>query len=287
VDAVRCALDVQRGMDGRNADVPTDHRIEFRVGINVGDVVVEGKDLLGGGVNVAARLEGISKPGGICISEGAYQQVRDKLDVSFEDAGEQNLKNIARPVRAYHLRLGRASAQARPALPRADRPSIAVLPFNNMSGDPEQDYFADGLAEDIITSLSKVRQLFVIARNSTFTYKNKAVDVRQIARELNVQYVLEGSVRRSGDRLRVTAQLVEAASDRLRVTAQLVEAASGNHLWAERYDRPVGDVFNVQDEITREIVLALSVELTAGERALVFSRSTQSLDACNMMLRRQ
>jgi adenylate cyclase len=171
VDAVRCALDVQRGMTSRNEDVPADQRIEFRVGINIGDVVVEGDDLLGDGVNVAARLEGIAEPGGICISEDAYRQVRDKLGVAFEDAGEQRLKNIARPVRAYRVRPDRGPTQAKPALPLPDKPSIAVLPFQNMSGDPEQDYFADGMVEEIITALSRFRQLFVIARNSTFTYK--------------------------------------------------------------------------------------------------------------------
>jgi adenylate cyclase len=184
VDAVRCAIDVQRGMDGRNADIPADQRIEFRVGINLGDVVIEGDDLLGDGVNVAARLEGISEPGGICISDAAYQQVRDKLDANFEDAGEQQLKNIARPVRAYRLRLDQGPAPAKTALPLPDKPSIAVLPFQNMSGDPDQEYFADGIVEEIITALSRFRQLFVIARNSSFTYKSRAVDVKQVGREL-------------------------------------------------------------------------------------------------------
>src|SRR6266699_2483919 len=195
VDAVRCALDIQRGMDGRNSGFPAEQRIEFRVGINLGDVVVEGEDLLGDGVNVAARLEGISEPGGICVSDAAYQQVRDKLDVNFEDAGEQQLKNIARPVRTYRVRLDRSPTQAKPALPLPDKPSIAVLPFQNMSGDPEQEYFADGMVDEIITALSRIRWLFVIARNSSFTYKGRPVDVKQVGRELGVRYVLEGGVR--------------------------------------------------------------------------------------------
>jgi adenylate cyclase len=267
VAAVDCAVVVQNLMRERNRDVPEELRMLFRIGINLGDVLIDGDDILGDGVNIAARLEGIAEPGGICVSEDVFRQVSGKLDVSFEDIGNQQLKNIARPVHAYRARFvdvptNRTSASL---LPLPDKPSIAVLPFQNMSGDPEQESFADGMVEDITTSLSKVRQLFVIARNSTFMYKNRALDVRQVARELGVRYVLEGSVRRSGDRLRITAQLIEAAS--------------GNHIWAERYDRAVRDVFDVQDEITKEIVLALSVELTAGERALVFSRSTRSLEA--------
>lgn len=263
IDATRCAVEVQRGMGERNAEVAQDKRIEFRIGINVGDIIIDGNDIFGDGVNVAARLEGLAEPGGICVSGRVQEDVNGKLDIAFEDAGEQALKNIARPVRVYRVRTEKAAVKASSALP--DKPSIAVLPFQNMSGDPEQEYFADGLAEDIITSLSKVPKLFVIARNSTFTYKGKAVDVRQVARELGVRYVLEGSVRRSGERLRITGQLIDAAT--------------GNHVWAERYDRPLRDVFDVQDEITKEIVLALSVELTDGERALLFSRSTRSLEA--------
>ena len=263
IDATRCAVEVQRGMGERNAEVAQDKRIEFRIGINVGDIIIDGNDIFGDGVNVAARLEGLAEPGGICVSGRVQEDVNGKLDIAFEDAGEQALKNIARPVRVYRVRTEKAAVKASSALP--DKPSIAVLPFQNMSGDPEQEHFADGLAEDIITSLSKVPKLFVIARNSTFTYKGKAVDVRQVARELGVRYVLEGSVRRSGERLRITGQLIDAAT--------------GNHVWAERYDRPLRDVFDVQDEITKEIVLALSVELTDGERALLFSRSTRSLEA--------
>ena len=264
VDAARCAVEIQQGMIERNASVPQDKRIEFRIGIHVGDVIIEDGDIFGDGVNIAARLEGIAQPGGICISDDAYRQVRGKLDANFQDAGEQALKNIARPVRVYQLQPSGGASEA-PRLALLDKPSIAVLPFQNMSGDPGQEDFADGMVEDIITSLSKVHRLFVIARNSTFTYKNRPVDIRQVARELGVRYVLEGSVRRAGDRLRVAAELIEAVS--------------GTHVWAERYDRPVRDVFDVQDEITKEIVLALSIELTDGERARVFGRSTRSLEA--------
>ena len=263
VDAVRCAMEVQRAMAARNATIPEDRRITFRIGINVGDIIFDEGDIYGDGVNIAARIETLASPGEICVSDNAYQQIKGKLTLEVSDMGEQQLKNIAQPLRVYGVRLD--DNTTRPALARPDKPSIAVLPFQNMSGDPEQEHFGDGLAEDIITSLSKVHHLFVIARNSTFTYKNRAVDVRQIARELGVRYVLEGSVRRSGDRLRISAQLIDAVS--------------GNHVWAERYDRPIRDVFDVQDEMTREIVLALSVELTAGERAQVFSRSTRSLEA--------
>ena len=264
VDAARCAVEIQQGMIKRNASVPQNRRIEFRIGIHVGDVIIEDGDIFGDGVNIAARLEGIAQPGGICISDDAYRQVRGKLDANFQDAGEQELKNIAQPVRVYQLQPSGGASEA-PRLALLDKPSIAVLPFQNMSGDPGQEDFADGMVEDIITSLSKIHRLFVIARNSTFTYKNRPVDIRQVARELGVRYVLEGSVRRAGDRLRVAAELIEAVS--------------GTHVWAERYDRPVRDVFDVQDEITKEIVLALSIELTDGERARVFGRSTRSLEA--------
>jgi TolB-like protein/class 3 adenylate cyclase len=263
VDAVRCSIEIQRAMAERNAIIPEDHRIEFRVGINVGDIIIDEGDIYGDGVNIASRVESVANPGAICISENAYNQIKGKLAVDVSDMGQQQFKNIAQPVRVYGVRLN--DAPACQTLVKRDKPSIAVLPFQNMSGDLEQEYFADGIVEDIITSLSKVRQLFVIARNSTFAYKNKPVDIKQVARELNVQYVLEGSVRRSGDRLRLTAQLIEAVT--------------GSHVWAERYDRPIHDVFDVQDEITKEIVLALSVELTDGERALVFGRSTRSLEA--------
>jgi adenylate cyclase len=267
VDAVRCALDVQRGMDGRNADMPTEQRIEFRVGINLGDVVVEGDDLLGDGVNVAARLEGIAEPGGICISEAAYHQIRDKLDLNFEDAGEQQLKNIARPVRTYRLRLD-STAKPKPALPLPEKPSIAVLPFQNMSGDPEQEYFADGITEDIVTALSRFRWFFVIARNSSFAYKGRSVDVKQAARDLGVRYVLEGSVRRSGKRIRITAQLIDAIT--------------GTHIWAERYDRDLTDIFDVQDEITERVAGAIEPELLKTEGLAAISR-TENLSAWDLV----
>jgi TolB-like protein len=271
VDAVRCAIDVQCGMHGRNADVPTEQRIEFRVGINVGDVVVEGEDLLGDGVNVAARLEGISEPGGICISESAYQQVRDKLDVAFEDAGEQQLKNIARPVRTYRLRLDRPSRQGKPALPLPDKPSVAVLPFQNMSGDPEHEYFADGIVEEIITALSRFRQLFVIARNSSFTYKGRAVDVKQVGRDLGVRYVLEGSVRK--------------APDRVRITAQLIDAVSGVHLWADRIDGTFEDIFELQDQVTENVVGAIAPKIEQAEIERTKQKPTDRLNAYDCYLR--
>jgi TolB-like protein len=271
VDALRCALNVQRGMEDQNADVPTEKRIEFRVGINVGDVVVEGEDLLGDSVNVAARLEGIAEPGGICISESAYQQVRDKVDVGFQDAGEQQLKNIPRPVRVYQVRASGAVASSRPALPLPDKPSIAVLPFKNMSGDPEQEYFADGIVEEIITALSRFRQLFVIARNSSFTYKDRAVDVKQVGRELGVRYVLEGSVRRSGDRVRVTGQLIDAAT--------------GAHLWADRFDGALEDIFELQDRVTTSVVGAIAPKLEQAEIDRAKRKPTENLDAHDYYLR--
>ncbi len=272
VEALRCALEVQRGMAARNAALAADRRIEFRVGINLGDVVVEGDDLLGDGVNVAARLEGISETGGICLSEDAYRQVQGKVAAEFADMGEQSLKNVARPVRVY-----RVAPQAAPrpqaadqnlALP--DRPSIAVLPFQNMSGDAEQDYFCDGMVEDIITGLSRIRWLFVIARNSSFVYKGKAVDIKQVGRELGVRYVLEGSVRK--------------AANRVRITGQLVEAATGRHLWAERYDRPLDDIFALQDEITLNVVGAIEPNLRAAEIERVRRKRPDSLDAYDLYL---
>ena len=220
VDAVRCAMEIQRAMAERNAAVPEDRRIEFRIGINVGDIIIDEGDIYGDGVNIAARVETLASPGAICLSENAYQQMKGKLTLDVSDMGEQQLKNIAQPVRVYRVRLDGATATVAPTLP--DKPSIAVLPFANMSGDPEQEYFADGISEDIITGLSKLRWFFVIARNSSFTYKGKAVDVKRVARELGVRYVLEGSVRKGGNRMRITAQLIDAAAN--------------NHIWADRYD---------------------------------------------------
>jgi adenylate cyclase len=212
VDALRCAVDVQRGMAERNTDVPQEKRIELRIGINVGDIMIDRGDIFGVGVNVAARLEGIAEPGGICISEAAYQQVRDKLDVRFQDAGEQQLKNIARPVRTYRVRIEEEGSRTVHPLTLPDRPSIAVMAFTNMSGDPEQEHFGDGIAEDIITALSKLRWLFVIARNSSFIYKEHPTDVKQISRELGVRYILEGSIRKAGNRVRITSQLIDATT---------------------------------------------------------------------------
>jgi TolB-like protein/class 3 adenylate cyclase/Tfp pilus assembly protein PilF len=273
VDAVRCAIDVQRGMVGRNADAPTDRRIEFRVGINLGDVVVEGDDLLGDGVNVAARLQGIAEPGGVCISEDAYRQVQDKVFVGFIDMGEQRLKNIARPVRAYRIVLEHSAEAMKvaTALPLPDKPSIAVLPFQNMSGDPEQEYFADGIVEELTTALSRFRQLFVIARNSSFAYKGRAVDVKQVGRELGVRYILEGSVRKAGNRVRITGQLVDTAT--------------AAHLWADRFDGGLDDIFDLQDQVTASVVGAIAPTLEKAEIERAKREPTESLDAYDYYLR--
>jgi adenylate cyclase len=264
VDAVRCAVEVQRAMAERNVGVDADRRAEFRIGINVGDIVIDGSDILGDGVNIAARLEGLAEPGGICVSARVPEDVQGKLDITFEDRGEQKLKNIARSVRVYRARLD-STPRSAPVLPLPDKPSIAVLAFTNMSADPEQDYLSDGIAEDIITLLSRSRSLFVIARNSSFTYKGRTVDVKQVASELGVRYVLEGSVRRGGSRVRVTAQLIDAAT--------------GNHLWAERYDRDLADVFAVQDEITEAVATAIEPAVDETERQRAARRSPESLGA--------
>jgi adenylate cyclase len=265
VDAVRCAVEVQCEMARLNADQRAEKRIELRVGINLGDVVIADDDLLGDGINIAARLEGIADIGGICMSEDAYRHVKGKIVLAVEDVGEQRLKNIAQPVRAYRVRLEHASLSSPHALPLPDKPSIAVLPFTNMSGDQEQEYFSDGVAEDIITLLSNSQSLFVIARNSSFAYRGRAVDVKQVARELGVRYVLEGSVRRGGNRVRVTAQLIDAET--------------GNHLWAERYDRDLADVFVVQDEITEAVATAIEPTVAEIERQRAMRRSPESLGA--------
>jgi adenylate cyclase len=273
VDAARCAVDIQRGMSERNAAVSPDKRIELRIGINVGDIIIEDEDIFGDGVNIAARLEGIAEPGGVCISEDAYRQVRDRLDAAFEDGGEQQLKNIARPVRIYRLRPsgGAVIAPQMSHLPLPDRPSIAVLPFQNMSGDPEQEYFADGMVEDIITALSRFRQLFVIARNSSFTYKGRAVDVKQVGRELGVRYVLEGSVRK--------------ATNRVRITGQLIDTATGAHLWADRFDGALEDVFDLQDRVTTSVVGAIAPKLEEAEIERTKRKPTENLDAYDYYLR--
>ena len=317
VDAVRCAVEIQEELQKRNKEVAEDRRLEFRIGVNLGDVVEEGDTILGDGVNIAARLEGLSEAGGICISGTAFDQVRNKLDLGYEYLGEQTVKNIALPVRAYKVLMepdavGKVIGEKKPkpekwgwkaiagvavmilvagglvwnfylrgpqtdrarvekmAFPLPDKPSIAVLPFVNISGDPQQEYFSDGLTEDIITALSKVQRLFVIARNSTFTYKRKPVKVQQVAEELGVQYVLEGSVQRAGDRVRITAQLIDALK--------------GHHLWAERYDRGLKDLFALQNEITMKILMALQVKLVEGEQALVRARGTNNFEAYEKFL---
>jgi adenylate cyclase len=276
VDAARCAIEIQYGMTERNSAQPQDKRIELRIGINVGDIIIEDDDIFGDGVNIAARLEGIAEPGGICLSRGAHDQVKGKLDIVFEDGGEQQLKNIADPVRVYRMRPvasagGGTWRVTAPFLPLPDKPSIAVLPFQNMSGDPEQDYFCDGMVEDIITDLSKIAGLMVISRNSSFTYKGKAINVKQVGRDLGVRYVLEGSVRKAGTRIRVTGQLIDSAT--------------GGHLWAERYDRNLTDLFEVQDDVTRQIVDALKVTLSPSENARLANSGTHNIDAYDNFLR--
>ncbi len=311
VEAVKCAVAVQLGMAERNAAVAADRRIELRIGINLGDVIVDGDDIYGDGVNVAARLESLAEPGGICVRRTVRNQVRDKLPLSFEDMGEIEVKNIARPIRAFRVLSKPAAATAgkrarfrlkpaiavgavvaviavgaiawlqpwapgleRPSTERAtDQPSIAVLPFDNLSGDPAQDYFSDGITDDLVTDLSRVSGLFVIASSTTFSYKGKPVNVQQVGRDLGVRYVLEGSVRRVGDRVRINAQLIDAAS--------------GHHLWADRYDRQLTDVFTLQDEVTQKIVTALAVKLTAAEAEQVRQAAKVNPEAHDLFLRGQ
>jgi adenylate cyclase len=317
VDAVACAVEIQRAMALRNADVPASQRIQFRVGINLGDVIIEPDDIYGDGVNVAARLEALAEPGGICVSRLVQESVRGKLDVAFDDLGEQRLKNIAEPVRAYRVRTAPGAARrlikplrpshsrwiaavaaglvlligvggaawhfylqplleerayaAQTALPLPDKPSIAVLPFVNMSTDLDQEYFSDGMTENLITNLSKLSGLFVIARNTAFTYKERSVNVPEVGRELGVRYVLEGSVQK--------------ASERVRIHAQLIDAATGFHVWAEQFDRELGDIFALQDEVTSDIIAALEVELSEAERRTLAQRYTDSLEAYDTFLR--
>jgi adenylate cyclase len=285
VDAVRCAIEVQNGLIERNAGLPPERRIEFRVGIHLGDVVEEDDgDLMGDGVNIAARLEGLAKPGTICLSEDAYRQVRARLDLAVTDLGPTQLKNIAEPIRVYLLQVG-VPDQAKPATPGEtaaperstvslalpDKPSIAVLAFQNISGDPEQEYFADGLAEDIITRLSRLRWLFVSARNSSFTYKGKAVDAKQVGRELGVRYVLDGSVRRSGQRLRISAQVSDSST--------------GLQVWAERYDVELADFFTLQDQIAESVIATIEPRLYTAEQQRFQSSSPNNLDAWGFVMK--
>jgi TolB-like protein/class 3 adenylate cyclase/Flp pilus assembly protein TadD len=284
VDAVRCAVEVQQGMAGRNADVPADKRIELRFGIHQGDIIIDDGDIFGDGVNLAARLEGLAEPGGICVSRVVRDEIRDKLDFTFDDMGEQSLKNIARPMRVFAVNIGAHVSRppaaetgairpmAKPApLALPDKPSLAVLPFQNMSGDPEQDYFADGMVEEIITALSRIRWLFVIARNSTFTYKGQSIDVKRVGRELGVRYVLEGSVRK--------------AAGRVRITAQLIEAETGTHLWADRFDGSLEHVFDLQDQVAISVAGIIEPTLQAAEIRRVGDRPANDLTTYDLYLR--
>ena len=273
VDALRCAAEIQAAMAESNAGSPADKRIELRIGVNVGDVVVEDGDIFGDGVNIAARLEGLAEPGGICVSARVQEDAVGKLDLAFEDIGEQQLKNIARPVRAYRVTTADRSpmSQASVGPPLPDKPSIAVLSFANLSGDPEQEYFVDGMVEEIITALSRIRWLFVIARNSSFSYKGQSPDVKQVGRELGVRYVLEGSVRKGGNRVRITAQLINAET--------------GAHLWADRFDGSLEDVFDLQDQVAASVAGVIEPALQAAEAARSAARPTADLTAYDLYLR--
>ncbi len=278
VDAVLFAVEVQEAMQSHNREVPAERRIVYRIGINIGDIIVEEDDIYGDGVNIAARLEGLSEPGGIFVSGSVFEQVKNKVDVGFEDLGAQMVKNIAEPVRVYKVAMGRSEhlrgdlAGPRAATPaRAEKPAIAVLPFDNMSGDAEQEYFADGITEDLITELARFQNLVVIARNSTFTYKGKATRVKDVARDLGVHYVVEGSVRKAGNRVRVTVQLIEAGSEK--------------HVWAERYDRELTDIFEIQDEVTTAIIGALPSRLEAADVERIKRKPPQDLAAYDYVLR--
>ena len=282
VEAVRCAIEVQNGMVERNAGLPVDRRLEFRIGIHLGDIVEESDgDLMGDGVNIAARLEGIATPGAICLSEDAYRQVKTRLDLSVNDLGAVSLKNIVEPIRVYSLEVGATPAASRVsqdtanspgrAPERPDKPSIAVLPFQNMSGDPEQEYFADGMVEDIITALSRFKSLFVIARNSSFTYKGRAVDIKQVGRELGVRYVLEGSVRKAGGRVRINGQLIDSDT--------------GAHLWADRFEGLLEDVFDLQDQVTASVIAAIAPKIAQIEIERAKRKPAGNLDSYDLYLR--
>ena len=283
VDAVRGAVELQRGMAEQNASVPQDQRIEFRIGIHVGDIIIDDNDIFGDGVNVAARVENECEPGGVCVSGNAFEQIRGKTHFTFDDLGEKTLKNIVRSVRLYAVRGAISTATATTAvisvmssdnsksLPLPDKPSIAVLPFENMSGDPEQEYFADGMVEDIITALSRFKWLFVIARNSSFTFKGKAVDIKEVGRRLGVRYVLEGSVRK--------------AAGKVRITGQLIDAVTGAHIWADRFERDLTDVFALQDEVTIAVVSAVQPKLLETEIEMATRRRPENLTAYDLYLR--
>jgi TolB-like protein/class 3 adenylate cyclase/Tfp pilus assembly protein PilF len=274
VGAVQCAIGLQKLAAERNTGLPDERRMEWRIGIHLGDVLVEDDDILGDGVNIAARLEGIAEPGGICISDDAFRQVRGKIEAEFADIGEQSLKNIARPLRVYRIGPPPAPDQVTTpstALPLPDKPSLAVLPFQNMTGDAEQEYFVDGMVEEITTAISRLPWLFVIARNSSFTYKGKAIDVKQVARELGVRYVLEGSVRKAGNRVRITGQLIDAIT--------------GNHIWADRFDGALDDIFDLQDRVASSVVGAIEPKLRQSETERASRKPTASLDAYDLYLR--
>src|SRR5512137_323606 len=274
VDAVQCAVEIQQVLRAKNAMLPENRRMEFRIGINLGDVIEEGEQIYGDGVNIAARIEGLAEAGGICISESAYQQIENKLPLRYEYLGEHEVKNIVKPVRVYRAQIESEAVARKPlevaskekmAFPLPDKPSIAVLPFVNMSDDPKQEFFSDGMTEEIITALSKSPYLFVIARQSTFAYKGKPVKVKQVSEELGVRYVLEGSVRRS--------------AKKVRITAQLIDAITGYHLWAERYDRDLKEIFALQDEIALKIMKTVHEKLDAGQHTRLLGRGARNLEA--------
>ncbi len=274
IDAVRCAAAIQHAIEERNAEVPQHRRIQFRIGINLGDVIIKGDDIFGDGVNVAARLESLADAGGICISDIVHQSIRSKVDLSFDDLGPQRVKNIGPPVHAFKVRRDAPMTQksgSEGTHPLPEKPSIAVLPFDNLSGDPDQEYFSDGITEDIITELAKISGLFVIARHSSFIYKGRSVTLMQVGRDLGVRYVLEGSVRKAQNRLRITAQLIDATSD--------------HHVWAERYDRDLEDIFAVQDDVARQVAGALAVTLKPGEAEQLAHAPTQIPEAYDLYLR--
>jgi adenylate cyclase len=275
IDSVSSATEIQEQLLTRNANLPEEQKVQFRIGVNLGDVIEDRGDIYGDGVNIAARLESAADPGGVCVSASVFEQIRGKLDFQLEDMGEQEFKNIAEPVRAFRIVMDRESPRFSvakvSALELPDKPSIAVLPFTNMSSDPEQEYFSDGITEDIITALSRISMLLVVARHSTMAYKGQAVDIKQVGREQGVRYVLEGSVRKG--------------VNRVRVTGQLIDASTGHHLWAERYDRKLDDIFTVQDEITQAVTLEMQVQLTEGEQARLRARGTGSVEAREAWMR--